>query len=64
MWFSEPENVTLNQAELNEIKINENINIRGSWTKLKSEAANPYLAFRVYVKLSEIHETGGVWHKI
>jgi hypothetical protein len=36
----------------------------GSWTKWKSEATNPFLALRVYVKMSEIHETGGVWHKI
>ena len=26
------------------------LNIRGSWTKWNSEATNPYLAFRVYVK--------------
>ena len=25
---------------------------------------NPFLALRDYVKMSEIHETGGVWHKI
>jgi hypothetical protein len=49
--FSELENDTLNQAELNEIKINEN-NL--------FEATNPFLALRVYVKMSEIHETGGV----
>jgi hypothetical protein len=38
----------------------------GSWTKWKSEATNPFLALRVYdyVKMSEIHETGGVQHKI
>jgi hypothetical protein len=35
-----------------------------SWTKWKSEATNPFLALRVYVKMSEIHETGGVRHKI
>ena len=50
------------------IKWNKNkwkqLNIRGSWTKWKSEATNPFLALRVYVKMSEIHETGGVWHKI
>ena len=39
-------------------------NIRGSWTKWKPEAPNPYLALRGYVKISEIHETGGVWNKI
>jgi hypothetical protein len=37
---------------------------KASWTKWKSEATNPFLALRVYVKMSEIHETGGVWHKI
>jgi hypothetical protein len=63
--FSELENDTLNQAELNEIKFMKTIlNIQGSWTKWKSEATNPYLSLRVYVKMSEIHETGGVWHKI
>ena len=50
------------------IKWNKNywkqLNIRGSWTKWKSESTNPYLALGVYVKISEIHETGGVWHKI
>ena len=50
------------------IKWNKNwwkqLNIRGSWTKWKSEATNPYLALRVYIKMSEIHETGDVWHKI
>ena len=50
------------------IKWNKNwwkqLNIRGSWTKWKSEATNPFLALRVYVKMSEIHKTGGVWHKI
>ena len=35
-----------------------------SWTKWKSEATNPFLALRVYVKMSEIHKTDGVWHKI
>jgi hypothetical protein len=35
-----------------------------AWTKWKSEATNPFLALRVYVKMSEIHETGGAWHKI
>jgi hypothetical protein len=49
------------------IKWNKNfrkqLNIRGSWTKWKSEATNPFLALRVYVKMSEIHETGGVWHR-
>jgi hypothetical protein len=40
------------------------LNIQGSWTKWKSEATSPYLALRVYVKMSEIHETGGVWYKI
>jgi hypothetical protein len=39
-------------------------NVWGSWTKWKSEATNPFLALRVYVKMSEIHETGGAWHKI
>ena len=43
------------------IKWNKNqwkqLNIRGSWTKWKSEATNPFLALRVYVKMSEIHET-------
>ena len=31
---------------------------------MKSEKMNPYLALRVYVRMSEIHETGGVWHTI
>jgi hypothetical protein len=50
------------------IKWNKNswkqLNIQGSWTKWKSEATSPYLTLRVYVKMSEIHETGGVWYKI
>ena len=57
MSFSELENDILNQAELNEIKLNEK-------TKWKSEKMNPYLALRVYVGMSEIHETGDVWHTI
>ena len=63
MSFSELENDTLNQSELNEIKWKQS-NIRGSWTKWKSEAANPYLDLRVYAQMSEIHETGYVWNKI
>jgi hypothetical protein len=46
MSFSELENDTLNQSELNEIKINENNQI--------FEAANPYLALRVYVKMKPV----------
>ena len=45
-------------------KNNENSNVRSYWVKWKSEAANPYLDLRVYVKMSEIHENGGVWHTI
>ena len=47
MSFSELENETLNQAELNEIKMNE---IRQPWNK--------WSRIRVYAKMSEIHETG------
>jgi hypothetical protein len=59
--FSELENDTLNQAELNEIKINENNEI----FEVPGLNENPrrrtlFLALRVYVKMSEIHETGGV----
>ena len=57
-WYIESSWIKWNKNELKQL------NIRGSWTKWKSEATNPYLAFRVYAKRSEIHETGGVWHQI
>jgi hypothetical protein len=31
---------------------------------MKIRCDEPFLALRVYVKMSEIHETGGVWHNI
>jgi hypothetical protein len=31
---------------------------------MQIQGGEPLLAWRVYVKMSEIHETGGVWHKI
>jgi hypothetical protein len=57
-WYIESSGIKWNKNEWKQL------NIRGSCTKWKSEATNPYLALRVYVKMSEIHETGGVWHNI
>jgi hypothetical protein len=31
------------------------LNVRGSWTKRKSDASNLHLILRVYVKMSVIH---------
>jgi hypothetical protein len=56
--FSELENDTLNQAELNEIKINES-NLIFEVPGLNENPRRRTL-IRVYVKMSEIHETGGV----
>ena len=57
-WYIESSWIKRKQKEWKQL------NIQGSWTKWKSEAVNPYLALRIYVKMSEIHETGGVWHTI
>jgi hypothetical protein len=45
-------------------KLKKKLNIPGSWANWKSETENPSLALRAYVKMSQIHETGGIWHKI
>ena len=57
-WYIESSWIKWNKNEWKQL------NIRGSWTKWKSETTNPFLALIVYVNMSEIHETGGVCHKI
>ena len=64
MSLSELKNDTLNQAELNEIKINENSQIFEVPGRNENPRCRAIVWPTVYVQMSEIHETRDVWNKI